>query len=178
MVAVDQSGAGETNAMTSIDNVIDALANFIQPLVGGAQIVRAQVNRVPMPIDSCIVLTELLEVDIDVPYQTYDDTNQQTSIIGPTRIDVQIDFYGATAGDQCKAVKQAFRSTYGFDAFPAEVKPLYTSDGIQSPLITGEEQYESRWTLTASMQYNPVVTLSQQSANATSINILEAADLL
>lgn len=164
--------------MTSIDDIIDALANFIGPLTPGVQIVRAQVNRVAMPPDSCIVLTELLQVDVDMPYQTYDNINQQTSIVGPTRIDVQADFYGINAGDLCKIIKQAFRSTYGFDAFPTNIKPLYTSDGIQSPLVTGEEQYESRWTLTLSMQYNPVVTLVQQSANAASINIIEAADLL
>ncbi len=42
----------------TVDNVIDALADFLQPFVGTAEIVRAQANRVPMPQGPCVVLTE------------------------------------------------------------------------------------------------------------------------
>lgn len=163
----------------TVDNVIKALADFLQPFVqdDNGEVVRAQVNRVAMPPNPCIILTELLEVDIEVPYENYDALTLDTKIKGPTRIDVQIDFYGAKAGDYCKAVKNAFRSQWGFAQFPDSVKPLYTSDGIQSPLITGEEQYESRWTLTASMQYNPVVTVPQDSANALDVVVKVPVDL-
>jgi hypothetical protein len=90
---------------------------------------------------------------------------------------VQIDFYGAQAGEFCKTVKTAFRSEWGYNTFAANVKPLYTSDGIQSPLLTGEEQYESRWTLTVSMQYNPTVAVPQQSANVVTASPVDAVDL-
>ena len=39
-----------------------------------------------------------------------------------------------------------------------------------TPLVTGEEQYDERWILTASLQYNPIVTIPQQSADALSVS--------
>ena len=151
-------------ASITVDQVIDALAAFLAPIIPGGQIVRAQVNRVALPANPCAVLTELLQVDLSVPATEYQPLENTATIYGPSRIDVQIDFYGAQAGEFCKTVKTAFRSHWGFAHFPANIKPLYTSDGIQSPLTTGEQQYESRWTLTASMQYNPTVTVPQEFA--------------
>lgn len=170
-------------ANITVDQVIDALAAFLAPFMPGAQIVRAQVNRVALPSNPCAVLTELLQVDLSVPSTDYQPPVAPipaigtATVYGPSRIDVQIDFYGAQAGEFCKTVKTAFRSHWGFAHFPANIKPLYTSDGVQSPLLTGEQQYESRWTLTASMQYNPIVTVPQEFADAISPNTPIPADI-
>lgn len=162
----------------TVDQVIDALAAFLAPFMPGAQIVRAQVNRVALPSNPCAVLTELLQVDLSVPATDYQPTANTATIYGPSRIDVQIDFYGAQAGEFCKTVKTAFRSHWGFAHFPANIKPLYTSDGVQSPLLTGEQQYESRWTLTASMQYNPTVTVPQEFADEAYPTLVIPADVI
>jgi len=148
----------------TIDNVMDALTAFLTPFVPG-QIVRAQVNQVALPPSPCVVLTELLEVDLNKPHSDGCIGDGTAIIYAHSRIDVQIDFYGPSAGEYCKAVKSAFRTDWGVSQFPANIVPLYTDDGRQMPLITGEEQYEWRWTLTASMQYNPTVTVPQQSAD-------------
>jgi len=155
-----------------IDTIIDALAAYLVPFVGGVPIVRGQVNRVPMPQGAFVELTEILTVDLSVPYAGYDTVLGTAILHGPARIDIQVDFYGAAAGDYCKAAKTAFRTGWGFDAFPTDIKPLYMSDGAQSPLTTGEQQYETRWTLTASMQYNPTVSVPQQFADALAVNIV------
>ena len=151
-------------ASITVDQVIEALADFIQPFVGTAEIVRAQVNRTPMPFTPCVVLTELLQVDLETPSYIYGGLTEQMTSTGSQRIDVQIDFYGPSAGDQCAAIKSIFRTPYATAQFPSGIKPLYCGDGIQSPLITGEEQWQSRFTLTASLQYNVSVTVPQQSA--------------
>lgn len=161
----------------SVDQVIVALKDFIQPfLPADGTIVRGQTNRVPLPANPCVVLTELLEYDLNLPYDVFERTSQITDIHASTRIDVQIDFYGLAAGNYCKAVKSALRTLWGYGQFPITVKPLYCDDGRQVPLITGEEQYESRWTLTASLQYNPIVTVPQQSATALDSTIEVPAD--
>lgn len=161
----------------TIDNVIDALADFLQPFVGTAEIVRAQANRTPMPTTPCVVLTELLQVDLETPYITTDGLNNQITSKGRQRIDVQIDFYGPAAGNQCAAVKSVFRTPYCAAQFPDNIQPLYCGDCIQSPLITGEEQWQSRFTLTASLQYNPVVTLPQQFADTATVVTYNPVDL-
>lgn len=170
-------------ASITVNQVIDALADFLAPFVPGAEVVRAQVNRVAMPPNPCVILTEMLQVDLSVPATAYQPPTDPVpaigtaTIYGPTRIDVQIDFYGAQAGEFCKTVKTAFRSQWGFEHFPANIKPLYTSDGMQTPLLTGEQQYESRWTLTASLQYNPIVTVPQEFAEEAFTNLVIPADV-
>lgn len=164
----------------TIDNVIDALASFIQLFVGTAQIVRGQQSRVAQPPDPCVVLTELLSSDLETPTVTMDNVNQILSVITPGRIDIQIDFYGSSAGDQCKAVKTFFRTNYAADQFSninPSIVPLYCSDGIQAPLVSAEMQWEQRWTMTASLQYNPQVTVAQQSAVGVFINSLNNVDV-
>ena len=166
-----------TSSIT-IDQVIDALKTFLTPFVPDAQIVRAQVNRVAMPSNPCVILTEMTQTDLSVPFTEYYPDDDAATILGPTKIDVQIDFYGAQSGEYCKAVKTAFRSHWGFSHFPDNIKPLYTSDGIQSPLTTGEQQYESRWTLTAYLQYNPIVTVPQQFADVATVHATVPADVI
>jgi len=161
----------------TVDQVIDALQSFMQPFMQGGLVVRGQTNRVALPSSPCAVLTELFQDDLDIPYMNYDGNAGTTTISGPTKIDIQIDFYGISAGELCRVIKSAFRSQWAYDQFPANIRPLYTDQGRQAPLITGEEQYETRWILTASLQYNPTVSLPQQSADQLAVAATVDVDL-
>lgn len=148
----------------SVDAAIAGLADFLQPLMPpGTTIVRAQANRVPQPPAPCIVLTELLQVQLETTSATYRGGDAQTDYLQPKRLDVQMDFYDGDAASMCTIAQTLLRSNYATSspAWPDGVKPLYCNEGLQSPLITGEQQYESRWTLTVSLQYNAPVTVSQ-----------------
>lgn len=155
-----------------LDTVFDALGLFLQPFVNGAQVIRAQVNRVAMPVGSFVELTEIANVDLEVPRFWYDGVNFQRNIIGPKRLMIQADFYGPQSGDWCAAIKTVWRTPYATAQFPAGIAPLYCDDGHEAPLITGEEQYERRWALTMHVQYNPVIVVPLQSADTLKMNIL------
>jgi hypothetical protein len=157
----------------TIDQVFDALGAFIAPFVAPAQVVRAQTNRVAMPLGDFVELTEIGSCDLEYPRSYYDAVNFQRDIIGPKRIMIQADFYGFNAGDWCAAVKTVWKTPYAVSQFPAGIAPLYCDDGHESPLITGEEQYDRRWSLTCSLQYNPILAVPLQSANVLKLNILE-----
>jgi hypothetical protein len=157
----------------TIDQVFDALGAFIAPFVTPAQVVRAQTNRVAMPLGDFVELTEIGTCDLEYPRSYYDAVNFQQDIIGPKRIMIQADFYGFNAGDWCAAVKTVWKTPYAVSQFPAGIAPLYCDDGHESPLITGEEQYDRRWSLTCSLQYNPILAVPLQSANVLSVHILE-----
>lgn len=165
------------NVDKTVDHVIDALAIFIQPFVGEAQIIRAQVNRVPMPKFECVILTELFQIDLETPSVYFKQDGDLNRFSNSKRIDVQIDFYGEKSGDWCAAVNNCFKTSYATDVFPAGIQPLYLSDSRQTPMIGGEEQYVQRWTVTASIQYNPNVDLPQDSADKLSLNFIEAIDV-
>lgn len=158
----------------TIDNVIDALAVFLTPFIAPCPTVRGQVNRTPPPVTGFIVLTEMHRTPLETPTSTWDANDQQANLRTPTQIDVQVDFYGPAAGDQCSAITSVFRSEYTPAQFPDGIKPILCSDGQQSPLVTGEEQYEQRWTLTVSLQYNPLITLPLQTANTLATTVKPA----
>ena len=165
-------------ASIAVDTVIEAMGAFIQPFVGSAQIVRAQVNRVAPPNGPFVELTELLQADLEYPRSWYVNTWQQRNIIGPKRIAIQADFYGPLSGDWCACVKQAFKTAYAVALFPTGIAPLFTDDGHQAPLITGEEQYLRRWALTLSLQYNPIVVIPEQSADVLKMAVVENVETL
>ena len=159
-----------------IDSVFDALGTFIQPFVGTTQVIRAQVNRVAMPAGSFVELTEIGSCDLEVPRTWYDHTYLERNIIGPKRLMIQADFYGESAGDWCAAIKTVWRTPYCVAQFPTGIAPLYCDDGHEVPLITGEEQYLRRWTLTMNLQYNPVIVVPLQSADTLKMNIVDNVD--
>lgn len=161
----------------AVDAVIEALGAFIAPfLPQGTQIIRGQQNRDSMPPNPFVVLTEVLKMDLSTPIVKGTPSNAQNSVMSPKRIDVQVDFFGPSACDQIAAVKGVYRTAYCASQFPAGIAPLFCSDERQTSLTNAEQQYEDRWTITASLQYNPSVYLPQQFASALKVNILE--DLL
>ena len=167
----------------TVNDCIEALGVFLTPFLaagGVAQIaVRGQVNRVPMPIQGGVVLTELMTTGIgrprtDWPMDSVQPEDQIITLSGPTRIDVQCDFYSEGAGDVCEAVRIAFDSSWAYEQFPPDVKPLYISEGRQGPLVSGEQQYVNRFTADVAIQYNPVVIVDQQSALDAEVTTIEA----
>lgn len=163
------------------DAVITALIAFLQPFVGNwdgtaitpnapTPIIRGEVNRVPMPGTTpegpFVKVMEINRKGLDAPsqFQSSDPTVQQASLKQSKQLDVQIDFYGLPAGEWSAAVESAWRTPFACDQFPDGIKPLYCSDPHQMPLVTGEEQYEYRWVITGSLEYNPTVMVPQQSA--------------
>ena len=151
----------------SIDDAIDALAAFVRPFVPNGEMTRAQQNRVSLVPAIGVVFTELLTVDLETP--TLKFANGEYTISTPKRLDVQLDFYGELADDQCNAVKTAYRTFWSTDQFPSWIKPMYCSDGVQAPFISGESQYYNRWTLTVSLHFNANLTVPQDSANQISM---------
>lgn len=158
-----------------VDDVMNAIIAFLQPFVDNpGNIIRAQVNRVAPPIQSFTQLTEIFSTPVSLPKVTPNGLTQ--TIQAFINIAVQIDFYGPSASEECAATVTAFRSSYAHDVFPENIRPLFCDNGRQTALVNGEEQYESRWTATVNLQYNPAFTLSQQSAIEVKIDSIRQAD--
>ena len=166
------------------DQLFTALGAWLAPfLPTGGVAFKSQANRVAQPPDPSIELTPILRVGLSVPVSTYDPVGLTQTITEPTRLDVQADFRGDGMGDVARAVKTAWRSIYGPAALQAaagtqNVAPLYCSDELQSPFITGERQYSERWTVTLALQYNCDVTLAQAFFNQPVPVNRKAADVL
>lgn len=165
-------------ASIAVDAVIEAVQAVVTLFLRGGMAVRGQVNRVPLPSNPCCVLTEVNIVDLQRPTLSRDPLTEILTIQGACRVDVQADFYGVMSQDIGTGFVLAFRSSWANEQFPADIQPLYVTGGTNAPLVTGEQQYENRWVTTLSLQYNPAVTVPQQSAIEVEIDSITAADLL
>lgn len=162
---------------STVDAVIEALGAAIVPFVPtGTSIIQADQNRVALPAGNVVVLTPISSSLLESPWQQGNEA--VLTVTMPSKIDVQVDFYGADAGNWCKAVSGMFRTGYGSGLFPAGIAPLNADDGRQAPLTTGEQQYLMRWILTASLQHSPALTISGQESAITLTPGVIAADVL
>lgn len=150
----------------TIDNIIDVLADFVEPICGKTQ--QAQANRVPMPKDPFCILTPLRFTRLSTTRDIKQDTGDpSTSAMGYTEVrqaDIQIDIYGDNAGDRAIALETVFASSYGYEkikALDSRLAPLYSSAAIQAPMINAESQWQERYTLTLSLQAHITVSFQQ-----------------
>lgn len=147
------------------DQAVVAVANFLRPLMPVATtIVQGQANAVPAPKPPSIVITPVGKPQYTTTRVTSGGSlSQIDTYLQPVILQLQLDFYGKDAGNMSGVANTMLRSGYAVENFPSGVAPLYCSDAIQSPLITGEKQYEARWIITLSLQYNASVTVGQES---------------
>lgn len=134
---------------------------------------RGQGNLVSMPLGGFVIMTSAGIDRLSTNVDNYTPANQTKSILTPSKYDVQLDFYGPDSQVWAMQTQALFRDQYAADSMPSNIVPLYADNALQMPLVDGEAQYEDRWKLTASIQYNPVTTIAQQSALAVNIGIKE-----
>lgn len=96
----------------------------------------------------------------------------------PTKWSVQLDVYGPSSNENVKIIEGTFYSSIATDFFTALGLPLQvlsTDDARQTPLISGEEQYQQRWTLNIDLQFNPTIGTSIQFFDEAEVTVIEAA---
>jgi hypothetical protein len=148
----------------NIDAAVVAVADFLQPLMpAGTQIVRGQVNDVPAPLPPSIVITEIGQPQYTTTRKQPIAVDGTQAYVMPVQLRFQLDFYGWAGGEMSNITTTMIRSIYPEGRFPEGVKPLYCTDAFQSPLMTGEKQFEARWTQELYVQYNAPVTVGQES---------------
>lgn len=85
---------------------------------------------------------------------------------------VQVDFYGSAAGDWSRVFAGLWKDETACLALEPTCDPLYAEDPMLGPLEDDEEQYESRWTVQAYLQYNPVTAVPMEFADTLSVTLI------
>lgn len=144
------------------------LQTYILPV--GVEVVRGLGNRVPTPAGSYVCMTALYQQQLRTNLQGYDGLDK--TVEQGRRIDVQLDFYGPLSADWAAGASMLLRDPIGCDALAPTCSPLYADEGRQIPTVTGEEQYQQRWMVTAVLQFNVMATLVQESATALDVDLI------
>lgn len=167
------------NVVTPVQSqVYAALGTFIQGMLGlpSSQIVQGLGNRAAMPLPGFVAMTAISQERMRTNIELWDEVGTSPTTFTAeqgTRLDVQIDFYGPSAGDWAAMVSTAFRSSYAFEALAPNCAPLWIDVVPMAPLTNAEQQYEARWVATAVIQYNPVTTLPQQFADTLALGMVD-----
>ena len=149
----------------TIDAAVVAVADFLQPFMPSAAIVRGQTNDVPAPLPPSLVITEVGKLQYTTTRVKFDPLTGISTFLQPVELRLQLDFYGNAGGEMSGSAATMLRSGYAVENFPDGVTPLFCSDPFQAPLTTGEKQFEARWTMELFVQYNAPVTVGQESFN-------------
>jgi len=161
-----------TASITDSD-VFTTLRTFLLIVTNNAlAVIQGFDNRVPMPKNDFILLQgvtrERLATNID-SYTLDLGGNDTKSMKQEINYGIQVDIYSDTAADYATVISTAFRDMYAYDAFPANIKPLYCDDPKQLQFTNGEMQYEKRYMIMMYLQYDPTVTTPAQLATELSV---------
>lgn len=160
------------------DVLMQVLGDFLTAILG-IEVSQGQLNRVPEPRGpNFIIMTPSRRVILATTTHSEidDELEQAVTRQRSTRADVQLDFYGPQSADNAQVFTTLFRDDYGCEAMEGTgVQPLYCDDGHQMPLVNGEFQYEARWTVSASLQINPLVSTPAQFADTLTPILVEVA---
>ncbi len=156
--------------------VLDAL-----PALTGPNVLKGQQNRIPMPTGpNFVIITPTARAQLATTARSYEPPTDPAPADGArntqrsTSVTIQMDVYGPAAAENAQVIGTLLRDMYGCDFLrPYRCQPLYCGDPVQLPLITGEQQYEQRWTISAVLQFNPTVSTSQQFADIVEVTLVE-----
>lgn len=161
--------------------VLTAVGKFCEAILPDAiEVMAGQANRVPQPTRAnFVIMTPGSRAQLSTTTRTW--TPPAPSGVGgiviqqSTRFDMQIDVYGPASAEAAQLFVMLWRDAFGCEFLkPYGVQPLYCLDASQLPLVDGEQQYEQRWTITASMQINPSVSTPAQFADSVTVELIQA----
>lgn len=157
----------------TLSNVYTVLRAFIlAQLPGPPAVVQGFGNRAAMPLDGFVVMTAMLKKRLSTNIDTFTTTTDPAPAPGPQTVEerqqvsVQLDVYGPSSGEWADILTALLRDNVGCLALAPTCTPLYADDPIRAPLTNAEAQYEDRWIVQAVLQYNQIVTVSQDYAVA------------
>ncbi|WP_414499434.1 LIC_12616 family protein [Zymobacter sp. IVIA_12111.31 C1] len=168
-----------TNVTVSltIDDLMTALRGFLLSATGVSEVIQALGNNVPMPKGECIILSDIGTRGLSTDITEYDGANGTAQHSRSTQWRCQVDIYGERAHDLATIIATLWRSTYGCDDLAQRLpgfQPLYSSEPRQMNFISGEANYEPRYTLDLISNFRPIVTVPQAFAQRLELSTTKA----
>ncbi len=152
------------------DDIFVQVRAFILSLID-CEVVQGLGNKVPTPRGAFIAVTATGQVRLSTNVSTY-DASAARAVMMPTQYTIQIDCYGPLSSDWATTLTAMWRDPYGCEMLGPTMQPLYSDDPSQMGLVDGEDEYQQRWMISAILQFNPVVTVAQQYADALLVDVV------
>jgi hypothetical protein len=168
-----------TVSPTAENAVSDLRALVLSVVPTNTPVLIGLANRVatPLPLTGFVYLTPIHQERLEWNTDTLQTSPAAVKLIQMAmRLDVQIDCYGPLAADWATMIHAVYFDEYACDLM-VNSQPLFmASEPQMAPLVDSEAQYEQRWTMTAAMQFNPVVQPAQLYADALDITLVNVQE--
>lgn len=167
--------------MISIDitdfEIFSAMRNYLNLLFPGIEVIRTQVNNVPMPMGAFITMNAVARKRVATNHRVWNkaDSTQESSMT--TDQVIQLDFYGSGSAQRAQTFSTLFYDYHGYDNFPEKIKPLYCTDASQFALISAEENYIERWQVDAHLGIYATVISPQEYMTEAQISLYPPLDI-
>lgn len=163
----------------NFDALVVKFGDFIASIVpAGLPVIQMPANRtsMPPPVPGFVGMTPRAQGRIATNFERWDQSQggnpDSIALEQAVSVAIQCDFYGAAANDWAVMFSTVIRSEYAVRQLDPVAAPLYCDPPRFAPLVDGEEEYESRWIVTAYVQYNPVTSTPEQFANQLEANLV------
>ncbi len=171
MAGLDKGSSMSTTLVNTQSDVFTALFAYLQGLFPGVPIIRGLDNNVPMPNTDSIELTPLYEKRLSTNVRSYDPDNGIVTLRMGTEYTIQVDCFGSTANYRATVIALLWRDDAAVSQFPDGITPLYADDPRQIQFQNDQNQYEERWMVEIKLQYNALVSMPYESAQALNLAI-------
>jgi hypothetical protein len=167
-------------ASISIDetDIYTAIRTFILTVVA-CPVIKGLQNRVPIPNTPFVSMTILSHSRLATnetayvdPIETIGTKNSKAS----TQFKIQLDCYGPESGEWAGMISTLLRDEVGTIGLGDNIQPISADDPVMLPLISGEQQYEQRWAVTALFQANPITTTPMQFFDEANVETISAVE--
>lgn len=136
----------------------------------GENVIRGHSNNAPLPVGDFVVMNIIHESDLSTTEHNYDIDAENAEVKSSIEAHMQIDFYGSDSARLSRTFCGLWRDYYACDRIDV-FKPLFCTDPRHLPFTNEKSEYEERYTLTAVLNYIPVVTHDQDYVKKISITL-------
>ena len=145
-----------TNSL-NLDEIVDIIADFIEPFIGKCY--ASQANKVPIPDKEFAILNPLRFIRITTTKEI------DKGLTEVRQLDMQVDIYGKNAADRAVALETVWRSYYAVENIDERVNPLYSTDAFRLPFVDESRQWLERYTITLSAQVHIAIPIISDKFN-------------
>lgn len=158
--------------------VFSALRNYLNLLFPNIEVIRTQVDNVPMPKGPFITMNDVARKRLATNFTEWDkDKGIKISKMSTEHV-IQVDFYGEGSAQRVQQFSTLFYDEHGYENMPANIKPMYNTMASQYALISAEENFVERWKTDVHLNVNITVTSPQIFIDELHVNIKPPMDLI
>ncbi|MGX2974490.1 phage neck terminator protein [Ursidibacter arcticus] len=126
----------------------------------GDRVIRGYSNNVPLPQSPFILMNIIHEQPLSTNIHDYSLNEGNAEVMQSLEVQMQIDFYGESSGAMARKFCTLWRDFYACERLTV-FQPLYCDEPKYLPFTNEASEYEERYTVTAHLTYNPVITHEQ-----------------